>query len=261
MKGEPLLKIKDVTLDFGGIRALHDVALEVREGEFFALIGPNGAGKSSLLNCISGFYRPQRGEIVFNGSDLTKKAPHRIAKMGISRTFQSIALYTGLTAIENILSARHVFFKSNPLEAAIFFGRTRREEIEHRRFCEEIIDFLELQPIRDEVVGMLPYGLRKRVDLGRALALEPKVLILDEPMAGMNLEEKRDMVRFILALMDLREFTTIFVEHDMEVVMQIAERIAVMDFGVLIAEGGPDEIKGNPKVVSAYLGEEQIAEG
>jgi branched-chain amino acid transport system ATP-binding protein len=261
MNGEPLIAIRDVSLDFGGVRALHRVNLEVKRGELFSIIGPNGAGKSSLLNCICGFYRPQRGSILYDGKDLTRLPPHAIAKMGIARTFQHIALYTGLTTIENLLAARHIFFKSTPIEAAIFFGRTLKEEIEHRRVCEEIIDFLELQPIRDEVVGMLPYGLRKRVDLGRALALEPKVLILDEPMAGMNLEEKRDMVRFILALMDLRRFTTILVEHDMEVVMQIAERISVLDFGELIAEGRPDEIKANPRVIRAYLGEEKVAEG
>ena len=255
MSGQSILQIGGVSLDFGGVRALDNVSIDVSEGELFALIGPNGAGKSSLLNCVSGFYRPQKGTIRFQGTDMTKVAPHRIAKMGVARTFQHIALYTGLTTIENILAARHVFFKSTPLEAAWFFGRTRREEVEHRRVCEEIIDFLELQPIREEVVGMLPYGLRKRVDLGRALALEPKILVLDEPMAGMNLEEKKDMVRFILALMDLRRFTTLFVEHDMEVVMQIAHRIAVLDFGVLIAEGTPDQIKNNPRVVSAYLGE------
>lgn len=259
MKSEVLLSLEEVSLNFGGVRALDQISFEVRRGELMAIIGPNGAGKTSLLNSVSGFYRPQKGRILFHGQDIIRTAPHRIAKMGIARTFQNIALYTGLTTIENILAARHIFFKSNPVEAAIFFGRTRREEVQHRRFCEEIIDFLELQPIRDEVVGALPYGLRKRVELGRALALQPKILALDEPMAGMNLEEKQDMVRFILALMDLQHFTTIFVEHDMEVVMQIAERIVVLDFGELIATGSPDEIKNNSRVISAYLGEESIA--
>lgn len=259
MKSRPLLSIEEVSLNFGGVRALNDISFELMAGELLAIIGPNGAGKTSLLNSMSGFYRPQKGNIIFDGHNISRAAPHQIAKLGIARTFQNIALYTGLTTIENILAARHIFFKSTPLEAAIFFGRTRREEVHHRRVCEEIIDFLELQPIRDEVVGALPYGVRKRVELGRALALEPKLLVLDEPMAGMNLEEKQDMVRFILALMDLRHFTTIFVEHDMEVVMQIAERIVVLDFGELIAKGNPEEIKNNSRVISAYLGEDSIA--
>ena len=256
MKNEALLRVENLELNFGGIRALNGIGLEVRKGELFAIIGPNGAGKSSLLNCISGFYRPQKGGIIYDGQDITRLPPYKIAKMGLARTFQNVALYTGLTTIENLLAARHIFFKSSPVEAAIFFGRTRREEVHHRRYCEEIIDFLEMQPTRDEVVGVLPYGLRKRVDLGRALALEPKILILDEPMAGMNLEEKKDMARFVLALKDLREFTTILVEHDMEVVMQIANRIVVLDFGMLIAQGSPEEIKENPRVITAYLGKE-----
>jgi branched-chain amino acid transport system ATP-binding protein len=259
MMNETVLKVEEVSLNFGGVKALNDVNFEVKKGELFAIIGPNGAGKTSLLNCISGFYRPQKGSIIFDGKDLAKVASYRIAEMGIARTFQNLALYTGLTTIENLLAGRHIFFKTNPVEASIFYGRTLREEVDHRKVCEEIIDCLEMEHIRNEPVGMLPYGLRKLVELGRALALEPKILLLDEPMAGMNLEEKKDMVRFILALMSLRHFTTILVEHDMEVVMQIAERIVVLDFGQLIAEGYPDEIKRNPRVISAYLGEEQSA--
>jgi len=259
MMNEMVLKVEEVSLNFGGVKALNDVNFEVKKGELFGIIGPNGAGKTSLLNCINGFYRPEGGRIIFNGKDLRRVASYRIAEMGIARTFQNLALYTGLTTVENLLAGRHIFFKTNPVEAAIFYGRTLREEVDHRKVCEEIIDFLEMEHIRNEPVGMLPYGLRKRVELGRALALEPKILLLDEPMAGMNLEEKKDMVRFVLALMSLRHFTTILVEHDMEVVMQIAERIVVLDFGQLIAEGYPDEIKRNPRVISAYLGKEQSA--
>ena len=259
MMNEMVLKVEEVSLNFGGVKALNDVNFEVKKGELFGIIGPNGAGKTSLLNCINGFYRPEGGRIIFNGKDLRRVASYRIAEMGIARTFQNLALYTGLTTVENLLAGRHIFFKTNPVEAAIFYGRTLREEVNHRKVCEEIIDFLEMEHIRNEPVGMLPYGLRKRVELGRALALEPKILLLDEPMAGMNLEEKKDMVRFVLALMSLRHFTTILVEHDMEVVMQIAERIVVLDFGQLIAEGYPDEIKRNPRVISAYLGKEESA--
>jgi len=259
MMNEMVLKVEEVSLNFGGVKALNDVNFEVKKGELFGIIGPNGAGKTSLLNCINGFYRPEGGRIIFNGKDLRRVASYRIAEMGIARTFQNLALYTGLTTVENLLAGRHIFFKTNPVEAAIFYGRTLREEVDHRKVCEEIIDFLEMEHIRNEPVGMLPYGLRKRVELGRALALEPKILLLDEPMAGMNLEEKKDMVRFVLALMSLRHFTTILVEHDMEVVMQIAERIVVLDFGQLIAEGYPDEIKRNPRVISAYLGKEESA--
>jgi len=256
MKSETLLKMEEVSLAFGGIQVLDGISFEAKQGELLAVIGPNGAGKTSLLNCMSGFYRPQKGRIIFDGKDITGLPPHRIARMGVARTFQNIALYTGLTTVENILAARHMFFRSTALEAAFFLGRTLHEEVRHRRRCEEIMDFLEMQPLRDEVVGMLPYGLRKRVELARALALEPRILILDEPMAGMNLEEKRDMVRFILALMNLRHFTTVFIEHDMEVVMQIADRVIVLDFGKLIAEGSPDEMRANPRVISAYLGVE-----
>ena len=254
MKDEPLLKGSEVQLSFGGANDKRGGVLEVKEGELLAVIGPNGAGKTCLINCINGFYRPQRGEIFFNGKNLVKLPPHRIAEMGIARTFQNIALYTGLTTIGNLLAARHLSFKSNFVEGAIFLGRTQREEVEHRRVCEEIIDLLEMEAIRDEVVGMLPYGSRKRVELGRALALEPKLLLLDEPMAGMNLEEKEDMVRFIHDIRTLWGTTAILVEHDMEVVMDIADRVTVLDFGRFIVTGTPEEVKANPRVIQAYLG-------
>jgi branched-chain amino acid transport system ATP-binding protein len=251
----PLLQAENLHLTFGGLAALAGVSFDIYPGEILALIGPNGAGKTSALNCVNGFYRPQRGKILFDGRDLVRTPTHEIPRLGIARTFQNIALYTGMTALDNLMAARHIHMKQNMLASALYFGPAHREEIEHRRVIEEIIDFLEIEHIRKATVGALPYGLRKRVELGRALALEPKLLLLDEPMAGMNVEEKEDMARFILDIHERRGMTILLVEHDIGLVMDIAHRVVVLDFGVKIAEGTPDEIKTNPAVIKAYLGE------
>jgi branched-chain amino acid transport system ATP-binding protein len=261
------LRIDELSLTFGGVTALIDVGVEIRDKEILAIIGPNGAGKTALLNCINGFYKPQKGEIHYDGRKITRMRPDKLAKLGIARTFQNIELYTGLSTQDNIMAARHVLMKQSFVSGALYFGRAQKEEIEHRRVVEEIIDFLEIQPIRKKVVGLLPYGMRKRVELARALALEPKVLLLDEPMAGMNLEEKEDIARFILDVFEGQGATypdtpvlrdgiqcIVLVEHDMSVVMDIADRIIALDFGRKIAEGTPAEISTNPGVISAYLG-------
>lgn len=262
------IRIDSVSLSFGGVKALIDVSLDIRENEILAIIGPNGAGKTCLLNCINGFYKPQQGEIYFGERRITRIRPDRAAKLGLARTFQNIELYTGLSTLDNIMAARHVLMKQNFLSSALYFGPAHGEEVKHRQTVEDIIDFLEIEPIRKKVVGMLPYGMRKRVELGRALAIEPKVLLLDEPMAGMNLEEKEDIARFIIDIFEGQGDTypdspvlhdgvncIVLVEHDMGVVMDLADRIVVLDFGRKIAEGTPDEIRTNPEVIAAYLGE------
>jgi branched-chain amino acid transport system ATP-binding protein len=248
--------IRDMTLSFGGVNVLMDVSLDIFKAELLALIGPNGAGKTSLLNCISGFYHPQVGEVIFEGRNISKLKPVQRFKLGISRTFQNIELYNGLTVLDNLMSARHNRMTYGVIASGLWFGKARRQEIEHREVVEDIIDLLELEPIRKNLVGSLPYGLRKRVDLGRSLASQPRLLLLDEPMAGMNSEEKEDMARFILDIKELWKTTMLIIEHDMGVVMDISERVYVLDFGQQIAEGAPEEIKNNHRVIRAYLGVE-----
>ena len=248
------LNVEGISLSFGGILALNDISFKAREGQILAIIGPNGAGKTSLLNCLNNFYHAERGKILYNKRDLTKLPPYQIAKLGIARTFQHTALYTGLSTLDNLMAARHIHMRAGLLDSMLYYGRARREDIAHRQVVEEIIDFLEMEHIRKTVVGALPHGLRKRVDLGRALAMEPKLLLLDEPMTGMNLEEKEDMARFILDIHDRRGLTILLIEHDMGLVMDIADRVIVLDFGTKIAEGAPGEIQRNEAVINAYLG-------
>jgi branched-chain amino acid transport system ATP-binding protein len=252
--GDVILDVRNISLAFGGVKALTDISFDVREHEIRAIIGPNGAGKSSMLNCINGVYQPQQGSISFRGKTFSHMKSRQVAQMGIARTFQNLALFKGMSVLDNIMTGRNLRIKSNLLLQALRIGPAEREEIRHREFVERIIDFLEIQAWRKTPVGQLPYGLQKRVDLGRALAMEPQVLLLDEPMAGMNVEEKQDMCRFILDVNDEFGTTVVLIEHDMGVVMDISDRVVVLDYGRKIGDGTPDEVRGNPNVIKAYLG-------
>jgi branched-chain amino acid transport system ATP-binding protein len=256
-----LLEIGEVSKSFGGVQAVNRVSLDVRRGEVLSVIGPNGAGKTSLLNMISGFYHPNSGRIVLEGRDITDLAPSRIAELGIARTFQNIALFKGMTVLDNLMLGRHVRMKSGVLSSVVYWGLAQKEEVTHRRRVEDIIDFLKIQDLRRRPTGSLAYGLQKRVELGRALSLDPKILLLDEPMGGMNQEEKEDMARFILDVNEEWGTTIILIEHDMGVVMDISDRVAVLDMGQKIAEGTPDEVRASPAVIKAYLGESKARSG
>jgi len=252
-----MMRAVDIHLSFAGVMALQNVKIHLAPSEILAIIGPNGAGKTCLLNCLNGFYHPQKGKIFFQNMDITHLQPHKRAKLGIARTFQGVQLFPGLSVIGNLLTGRHLHMQTGAMKGFFYRPWTHREEMRERRKVEEIIDFLEMKQIRHRIVGSLSYGLRKRVDLGRALAMEPKVLLMDEPMAGMNLEEKEDIARFVIDIREAMDIPVVIVEHDMQVVMDIADRIYVLNWGNLIAEGNPKGIKGNPEVIKAYLGEER----
>ncbi|MHB8765924.1 MAG: ABC transporter ATP-binding protein [Deferrisomatales bacterium] len=257
--GDVILTVENVSLSFGGVRALSGVGLQVREHQIAAIIGPNGAGKSSLLNVINGVYHPQEGTVTYKGKTRARMRPDESARLGIARTFQNIALFKGMTVLDNILTGRNQKIRTNFLQQALYLGPARREELEHRRRVEDVIDFLQIQSIRKTPVGRLPYGLQKRVELARALAAEPELLLLDEPMAGMNLEEKEDMCRFVLDVNEQLGTTIVLIEHDMSVVMDISDHVVVLDYGRKIGEGTPDEVRANQRVIDAYLGSGQEA--
>jgi branched-chain amino acid transport system ATP-binding protein len=259
-EGAQILEIQDVSKSFGGVQAVQKVSIDVPRGQIMSVIGPNGAGKTTVLNMISGFYHPDHGRILLEGRDITHLAPSEIAKLRVARTFQNIALFSGMTVLDNLMLGRHVLMKSGVLSSFIYWGLAQREEVAHRKRVEDLIDFLKIQDLRRRPTGSLAYGLRKRVELGRALALDPKVLLLDEPMGGMNQEEKEDMARFVLDVNEEWGTTIILIEHDMGVVMDISDRVAVLDMGQKIAEGKPDEVRVNPAVVKAYLGETKTSE-
>ena len=250
-----LVEVREVSKAFGGVQAVSRVSLDVTKGDIVSVIGPNGAGKTTVLNMISGFYHPDSGRIVLEGRDVTDLAPSRIAELGVARTFQNIALFRGMTVLDNLMLGRHVHMKSGVLASFLYWGLAQKEEVRHRARVEDIIDFLKIEDLRSRPTGSLAYGLQKRVELGRALALDPKVLLLDEPMGGMNQEEKEDMARFILDVNEEWGTTIILIEHDMGVVMDISDRVAVLDMGQKIAEGTPDEVRANPAVIKAYLGD------
>jgi len=252
--GDVILKVDNISLRFGGVKALTDISFDVREHEIRAIIGPNGAGKSSMLNVINGVYTSQEGTITFHGQQRRDMDTHEAAEHGIARTFQNIALFTGMTVLDNIMTGRNLKIKASFIEQALWIGRARREEMENRRVVEEIIDFLQLQHVRKTPVARLPYGIKKRVELARALAAEPSMLLLDEPMAGMNVEEKQDMCRFVLDTNEQFGTTIVLIEHDMGVVMDISDRVVVLDYGKKIGDGTPDEVRNNPEVIKAYLG-------
>jgi branched-chain amino acid transport system ATP-binding protein len=261
LEGDVLLELEDIHMSFGKVAALAGISLKVRKGEIHSIIGPNGAGKTVMMNCVNGLYHPQQGSIYYNGKKINRLKPHQRAKLGMARTFQKVEVFGGMTVLDNIRLGRHIHYNSGIVSGSYYAGKTAKEEIEHRAFIEEeIIDLLEIEHIRHRPVGMLPYGLQKRVELGRALALEPELLILDEPLAGLNLEEVEDMARFILDVNEEKRWkvTCILVEHDMGVVMDLSHRVFVLNFGNMIMDGTPEEVQNNPEVVKAYLGEEDL---